>query len=267
MPKVFIAHVSSDRYFVDLLAELLQYHHIEVRREADDQPEADYLLVVGSKYSRGSAALEQAISSFQIGKGRANIVPILLDDTTPEQISASLRGIKGISFHASMLDGFRSLLKTFGKDFLPDPNKRSGNDRRASDRRSMDRRKSPVAQRLRYGLWKLYEGETGCGKFDVSYLTLGERLKAIDVLQKELQKYECFTRDGSSYRPSKMELDKLTSDVWQELGRQGYLTAVIMIEALADRVMKQYELRPIDRRSDDRRTGFDRREPLFQSAN
>jgi len=266
MSKVFISHIPADRYFVDLLAELLRHHNIEVQQDADHFPEADYLLAVISRSSRSSEPMAQEIAAFQAKKGKANIIPILLDKVTPKQLPEGLRDIQGFPFYASMLEGFRGLLKVFDKEFLADPHNRSGMERRQDERRTMDRRKSGVSQRLRYGLWKLYEGETGCGKFDIAYLTLGERLKAIDVLQKEMQKYECFTREGDNYHLSKMELDRVTHDVWQELAKQNYLTSVIVIEALADRMLKQYELRPIDRRRADRRAGIDRRELPLQAS-
>ncbi len=276
MPRVSIAHATADQYFVPLLAALLHYHHIEVGGNMNILPAgddfkgepnqglatSDTLIIVVSKNSRGSEQTAQEITSFLANKGNSNLIPILLDDTPPDQVFDGLRDIQGISFYENMLNGFQGLLKIFGKEFLPEPARRSGGDRRQGNRRTVesDRRKSPVIQRLRSGLWILYERETGSGKFDAAYLTLGERLKAIDVLQNELKKYDCFTKDGNRCQPSKMELDKITWDVWQELGKREHLTAVIVIEALAERTLKQYELKPIDRRKDDRRSGADRRD-------
>jgi hypothetical protein len=274
MPKVSITHASADRYFVDLLAELLRYHHIDVGVDTNSLPagddfkgepnkglaESDTLIVVVSKNSCGSEQITQEIMSFQASKGKTNIIPVLLDDTHPDKVFDGLWDIQGILFYMNMLNGFQSLLKILGKEFLPEPARRSGSDRRQGGRRITDRRSSPVIQRLRNGLWQLYERETGCGKFEAAYLTLGERLKAIDVLQNELKKYACFSKDGNRCKPSKMELDKITCDVWQELGEREYLTAVIVMEAVAEKTLKQYELKPVDRREDDRRGDADRRD-------
>lgn len=271
MPKISITYASADRYFVDLLAELLRYHHLEIwhdfqagedaRGEADKSlAESEYLIVVVSKNSRGSEQVSREILSFQAGKGRTAIIPVSLDDTNPDQVFDGLRDIQGIPFHESMLTGFQSLLKVFGKEFLPGPSRRKNQDRRErSSRRIADRRNSPVIQRLRNGLWKLYERETGSGKFDAAYLTLGERLKAIDILQNELNKYDCFTKDGQTYRLSKMDLDMITNDVWHGLGNREHLTAVIVMEAVAEKTLEQFTLKPIDRRDDDRRAGAERR--------
>lgn len=274
MPNVFISHASADQYFVALLAELLRYHHIEVRVDTNSLPagdafrgepnkdlaESDTLIIGVSKNSCGSEQIIQEITSFQASQGKTSIIPVLLDDTPPDQVFDGLGDIQGILFYENMLNGFRSLLKILGKEFLPEPARRSGSDRRQGGRRIADRRSSPVIQRLRNGLWQLYERETGSGKFDAAYLTLGERLKAIDVLHNELKKYDCFTKDGNRCKPSKMELDKITWDVWQELGKREHITAVIVMEALAEKTLKQYELKSIDRRKDDRRGDSDRRD-------
>jgi hypothetical protein len=274
MPKISITYASADHYFVDLLVGLLHYHHIEVGVDTNSLPaaddfkgepnkglaESDTLIIVVSKNSCGSEQITQEITSFQARQGKANIVPVLLDDTNPDSVFDGLRDIKGILFYENMLNGFQGLLKILGKEFLPELARRSGSDRRQGGRRIADRRSSPVIQRLRNGLWKLYERETGCGKFDAAYLTLGERLKAIGVLQNELKKYDCFSKDGNHCKPSKMDLDKITNDVWQELGKREHLTAIIVMEAVAEKTLKQYELKPVDRRTDDRRRNADRRD-------
>ena len=274
MPKISITYASADRYFVDLLAELLRYHHLDVWCDtngfpAGDNPkgevdkglaESEHLIVVVSKNSRRSEQVSHEVLSFQASQGKANIIPVLLDDTSPAQVFDGLRDIQGIPFYENMLTGFRSLLKVFEKEFLPGPSRRKNQDRReGSSRRIADRRNSPVIQRLRSGLWKLYECKTGSGKFDAAYLTLGERLKAIDILQNELNKYDCFTKDGQNYRLSKMDLDKITYDVWQGLGKREHLTAIIVMEAVAEKTLEQFTLKPIDRRNDDRRNGAERR--------
>jgi hypothetical protein len=274
MPNVFISHASADRYFVALLAELLRYHHIDVGVDTNSLPaeddfkgntnkglaKSDTLIIVVSKNSCGSEQITQEIMSFQASKGKTNIIPVLLDDTHPDKVFDGLWDIQGILFYMNMLNGFQSLLEILGKEFLPEPARRSGSDRRQGGRRIADRRSSPVIQRFRNGLWQLYERETGCGKFDAAYLSLGERLKAIDVLQNELKKYDCFTKDGKRCKPSKMELDKITWDVWQELAKREHLTAVIVMEAVAEKTLQQYELKPVDRRNDDRRGDADRRD-------
>jgi hypothetical protein len=105
-----------------------------------------------------------------------------------------------------------------------------------------------------------YANKAGAGKFDPYDLSLSSRLKALDILQDELDEYEYYGKDGSKHELSVRELDKITYQVWEDMGTRSYVTAIIVIEAVAEKICKLYTVEPTDRRTEDRRLDTDRRD-------
>lgn len=275
MTRAFVSHSSADKYFVDLLVEVLQYHHIDVWYDSDgievgdkykDEIDkgltsSDYLIVVASKNSCSSKWVTREIATFNATKGDSFIIPIVLEPINLDEVFDGLKDVQGILFYKNMLAGFQTLLGVFGHKFLARVDRRSDDDRREVDRRdNEDRRRSPVIQRFRIGLWKCYAKKAGVGKFDQYELSLRSRLQALDILQAELDKYEYYNKDGVRHELSIGELDRLTYEVWEEMGTRSYLTTVIVIEAVAEKICSLYTVRLIDRRDEDRRSGVDRRD-------
>jgi hypothetical protein len=96
MPKVFISHSSSDKSFTNLLAKLLDFHHIGSWYDSSDilpgskfsveieeaLSNSESLIAVISKNSLQSDWVKREVIYFQ-AKNPNNIVPLLLDDTNP----------------------------------------------------------------------------------------------------------------------------------------------------------------------------------------
>lgn len=261
MPTVFISYASGDRYFVDLLARLLLFHHVDIWNYTEkihvgsDYKEdikkglqaSDFLLAVVSSRSGESKWVTREISTFQAMKEESRIIPLILDEVDPDKVYDGLRSIHSIHMHENMLAGFQQLLTILGvQEFLPLEERRNGDARR----------KSSVAQRLRFGIWKAFENKTGTGKFDrIQDLPTMQRIKVMDSVQEELAHYEAITPGGKKHEIGTGELDEITYSVREELGKREYFTAVILIEAIADEILRRYELRMIDRRSLNSKTG------------
>jgi TIR domain len=275
MTRVFISHSSADKYFVDLLVEVLQYHHIDVwydtagievgdkyKDEIDKGlASSDYLIVVASKSSCGSKWVTREIATFNVTKGDSFIIPIVLEPINLNEVFDGLKDVQGVLFYKNMLAAFQSLLGVFGQKFLARVDRRSDAERRGLDRRDdKDRRQSSVIQRFRIGLWKCYEDKAGVGKFDQYDLSLSSRLKALDILQNELDKYNYYDKDGIKHELSIGELDRITYEVWEEMGTRSYVTTIIVIEAVAEKIYNSYTVEPINRRTEDRRSNTDRRD-------
>ncbi len=254
MPKVFISYASGDKYFVDLLARLLLFHHIDIWNYVDkihvgsDYKEdikiglqaADYLIVVVSSRSGESKWVTRELSTFQAMKEENKIIPLILEDIDADKIYDGLRNIHSICLYENMLAGFEQLMKTLGvEEFLPVVERRSGTDRR----------KSTVLQRLRFGIWKAFESKTGTKKADqIRDLLTMQRMKVMESVKEELTHYEAFSPDGQKHLIDIQEIDEIIYTVREELSKLEYYTASILIEAIADEIMKRYELRMVDRR-------------------
>jgi hypothetical protein len=260
MPKVFISYASGDKYFVDLLARLLLFHHIDIWNYVEkihvgsDYKEdinkglqaSDYLIAVVSSRSGESKWVTREISTFQAMKEESKIIPLILENVDADKIYDGLRNIHSINMYENMLTGFQQLLKTLGvEEFLPVEERRKGSDRRVSS----------VAQRLRFGIWKAYEIKTGTEKFErIQDLPTMKRIKVMDSIQEELAHYEAYTPDGQKHMIAIEEIDEITYTVWEELSKREYATAFILIEAIADEIMKRYELRMFERREANRKS-------------
>ncbi|MDM8565391.1 toll/interleukin-1 receptor domain-containing protein [Candidatus Halobeggiatoa sp. HSG11] len=275
MTNVFVSHSSLDKYFVDLLVKILEYHYINVWYDSDDiligddykesihsgLINSDHLIVVASNNAVQSEWITKEITTFQSNiTDEKRIIPLFIEDVNPDDIFDGLKNHQGILFYKNMLTGFQTLLNFLGKELLPTSDRREKQDRRDSDRRkdSSDRRKS-LSQRLRIGLWKCYSDKTGEGKFDKYDLVLSNRLKVIDTIKPELDKYKYIDDNQQIVTLSQHELDKITYDVWEELGPRDYLTAIIVIECIAEKIINQYDVTSLDRRDNDRREEKDRR--------
>lgn len=275
MAKIFISHASDDRYFVDLLAKLLEFHYIETwycysdiepgckyRNEIDEGiDQADSLIVVVSDNSLKSKWVTREIAIFQAKRPDAKIIPLLLGPmVNPDDVFDGLKEYQSINFNENMLAGFEKLFVLFDKEFLPQAERRDGTDRRTDDRRNgADRRASDMRQRFRIGFWKCYSAASGASKFDDFSLTVHNRMKVMDILESEIRKYEYFDKEGNRFEIEARELDKLTYEVWEDMSGRGYLTAIIAIEAIAEKISQKYIIKQIDRRKKDRRSDVGRR--------
>ncbi|MBC8204054.1 toll/interleukin-1 receptor domain-containing protein [bacterium] len=275
MAQVFISHSSHDQYFVDLLVEILNYHHVKTWYAPFDIPPgskfveeinegislSESLIIVISKNSIKSNWLTREITTYKTKKDEDQLIPVLLDPIDVDEIFEGLKEYHSIFFFENMLLGFKKLLAIFGKEFLPEEDKRSKQRRIETDIRKEERRKSPIVQRMRKGFWKTYSEATGRGKFEEFDMAVLNMMKIVEILQDEIKKYDYFDNNGDILTLNKSSLSKLIYEVWEELGERDYLTSVIVIEAIAEKLYNNYEVKkkekrhPIDRRDiKDRRT-------------
>jgi hypothetical protein len=260
MTKAFISHSPADTYFVDLLSELMRFHHIQswycrseilqgtgYRDEIEKAMSwADCLIAIISKNAVNSTRVAGDVAAFSTRKPEAEIIALLLDRVNPNEVVKGVEKYQCLYFNESMLTGFRKLAAYFGREFLPEPGRRSDKDQRTADRRMReDRRKSAIDQRMRKGLWKCYSDFTRTDKFEVFDLSVSNRMKVTEILMDELGKYEYFGQDGERNDLSEDDLELLVCELWEELeARQSYKPrAVNVIEAIAEKIVKKYKVK------------------------
>lgn len=276
MAKIFISYSSKDNNFVSLLQRLLQFHYVDVWCGISDiHPGAQFpleieraikdantLLVVVSAQTASSKWVVKEIASFQTQNNDGVIIPLLLDSTDLDSIAPGLGLYQAIDFSTSMLDGYDQLFQIFGKEFLSFRDRRNQPaGRRTGERRQGDRRESPLIQRLRLGFWKAYFNATGRGEFDELSDTLHEKLKLIDSLRTEVQKYQ-FVNDAGQECDSLQVLEEATHRIWNIMKKRGhFFRAIYLIEGIAEEIVDQYKiLRIADRRAENRRSEKERQD-------
>jgi hypothetical protein len=276
MDTAFVSHTSPDKHFVDLLIRVLNYHHIQTWWDSHDVEagekykeeigiglqKAEYLIVVISQGSLNSKWIVREISSFAASKPVAKIIFVVIEKVNFVDVFEGLEDYQVILFHENMLEGFIQLLEAFGKDFLPERDRRNNMDRRLVERREFDdRRKAQIVQRLRKGFWKCYSSATDICPFDDFDLLPSNRIRIIDILKSEMEKYEYFDSDGNRFELTEKEFDKITYEVWEDMSSRDYVTAINVIEGIAEKIYNTYnEIKLIQRREEKRRRGIHRRE-------
>lgn len=277
MNTAFVSHSSQDKNFVDLLIHVLDFHHIQTWYDSHDIEhgkkfieeiqngieKADCLIVVISKNSLNSKWIVREISSFLTSKPDAKMLPIVIEKVKINELFEGLEAYQAILFYENMLDGFNELLNVFGKEFLPVAERREAIDRRSDERREFyDRRKSSIIMRLRKGFWKCYSRDnTDIGPFDNFNLLPSKRVEVMNSLKSELEKYEYFDADENQIEFTPQELDRITYEVWEDMSAHNYVTAISVIENIAEKVLINFSKIELSfRRSEKRREHKDRRE-------
>ncbi|MCK5059303.1 MAG: toll/interleukin-1 receptor domain-containing protein [Candidatus Aminicenantes bacterium] len=277
MAKVFISHSSEDKYFVNLLVALLDFHYIETwcsltnlhpgtkfPGEIENALKtSDYMLVVVSENSIKSKWITKEISVFETRKPGSLVIPLLLESVDLDEVVPGLSDYQSIDFMKCMLTGFKELLQLFGKEFLPRSERRSGEKRRDGEnrRKSENRRSTNLTQRMRLGFWKSYSSACGIGKFDDLWLSVRERFKVIDYLKYAANEYVYLDETKNKCDIDDV-LEKATNIVWEELRKKDEFVKVIyVIEAVAEEIKRNYIVKPIERRTKSgRRSVVDRRD-------
>lgn len=178
MASVFVSHSSEDNYFVDFLAELLRFHHIDVwvdraSLRAGDVFAGDIeqalascgsMVVVISRNALNSQWIVREIAAFRAAGGDRPVIPLMLDpDTDPDQVYAGLGQVTPLRCYESLLDSLSQLMRLLGRTLFPAVERRAPGDRRSgADRRQApgDRRTGPVSRRLRAAMYRCVR-ETG----------------------------------------------------------------------------------------------------------
>ncbi len=264
----FVSHSTKDRYFVNLLVEILRFHGVKAwvshelaggqrwQEELDGAiRRAECLLVVVSRHARDSDWVLKEITRYCAARPGAPVVPICLDTTDLVQVDEELAGFQAVDFHSDMNAGFKKLLKdTFGCTFLPEgafvvrDRRAEGGDRRAP----VDRRQAAALMRLRTGFWDAYHAGTGMEKLEPVEVKVSRVYKMRDMLLGEVQRL-VFTDGRGEKVSAKDALDAGIASLLEELSGRT-LPAVHMVEAVAEEICSQFEIgSSSDRRRRDRR--------------
>ncbi|MBI2909847.1 MAG: toll/interleukin-1 receptor domain-containing protein [Chloroflexi bacterium] len=266
--STFVSFAEEDRYFVDLLVEILRFHGVNVwcsnsSLTAGDQwraaihkamNTADSLTVVVSQKASNSPWIKREVAVFLAMKPQAPVLPMLLDHTPMSAIDSDLERFQAVNFGMSMLSGFRALLKALGSDFLPNDaivvaDRRTGEDRR----KGCDRRWSPISQRVRSGFWKAYQAESGAGKFD-PVDSLGGKMSGLTrAVGPEAQKYAYLDVSGKRV-PWSEALDNASASVYDAFRDMERPRIIYIVDALAEYMCRNYQLTMNERRQRERRT-------------
>lgn len=273
MASAFVSHSSKDRYFVDLLVSILEFHDVHTwcspknlvagvrfRSElADALADAEALIVVVSANSASSNWVIKEVAEFQAKKPDARLVPLLLDDTNPDQVIDRLSDYQALNFAHNMLEGFTGLVAMFGKPFLPRLEKRQRTERRKDDRRNVtDRRASRLVQRMRIGYWKAFAPASGLDKFEPLRLGVNEMFKTIEALSNEAAKYEFYDSHDRCV-PHRDALEASAQTVWHDWRAREIVKAIYCIEAIAEHMYANYRVTPKRRRGGQTRGNAERR--------
>ncbi len=257
MNSVFVSSSVADKNFVDLLMALLKFHSIEAfsslpefEETSEDEAkralaEADALIVVVSKGAAQSERVAKEIAAFQSEHPIAPIVSVLLDRTDPGEMVAALTDNQRIDFTQSMLTGYKELLTAFGREFLSESVYRG---RKGERRTGKDRRVSPLIQRMRRGFWFAYTKATGLGKFETVPTGVSHLDKLIKALQEEAQRYHYFDKLGQPCNADKV-LEQSVNKIWHSFRSKGSVSTVYLIEAIAEDIHDNYEVKMLERRS------------------
>jgi hypothetical protein len=113
-----------------------------------------------------------------------------------------------------------------------------------------DRRVSGVDQRLRRGLWLEFHRRTDLGKFELLPISLRTRDNLFEAALRESLRYRFFDRNTGVEMPSVSLIGAAVDAVWDSF--PGTVPreqrAVFIIDAVADYLLKKFEVSMIDRR-------------------
>jgi TIR domain len=280
MADVFVCYASEDNYFVDFLAELLRFHHVDVWVDRGSlHPGAtftseietylassDRLLAIMSQHSLKSRWMTREISYFKAIHPDRAIIPIALDAKIlddMDNVYDGLGAIESLKFHESMLDGFRGLLHLLDRELFPVVERRKTSDRRSQDRReARDRRRSPIEQRLRVGISNSYTKLTGKGELEPLKMAsdVGRLAHLLADANSPLESFSFFDRrTGQEVNMEFDALEHMAFDTWRSLERERLRGAAYIIDGVISQLMTDYIITSKDRRAVERRGESSRR--------
>jgi len=281
MSMLFISHSTKDKYFVNLLVALLEFHHIyawyhkydlqggeKYRQEIQEALDnTDILGVISSKNSAKSEWVKKEIDLFLEKKPNSKIVPIRLDLTELNSIYPNLENYQAIDFTDCMLEGFKKLLKLFNTEFLPHTERRKPKERRDSERRSdIEKRKMDPSQRLRNGFVVTYCRLRKVDKFQKIYLDFKDNIYMREYLKIEASKYIFVSKEDQGIYDFGNIVDQAIDYIFEEIkkhdevAKEGIGIAYVA-EAIAYYIIDNYEIRfNHSRREDTVRRTLERRQ-------
>jgi hypothetical protein len=251
MFPAFNSHSSDDRYFVNLLVALLEFHGIKTwyssadiqaseqyRNEIDKAlGEAGSLIVVVSRHSAESKWVIKEFVRFQTLKSDAPVLPLLLDDTGLTDLVDGLEAYQAIDFRTCMKTGFERLMAVYGKTFLPFRKKNPlvrDQERRAAT--------SDLQKRLKVGFQISYTRAISMGTFNMSRLVT-------ETLMNEAKRYRFLDATGEPADPDQV-LKQIMDRVWSGATEQEKGNTPALIEQIADMIHREYTVQLKDRREE-----------------
>lgn len=278
MTRAFVSYSAKDKYFVDFLVELLEFHHVDVwvdrnklRGGAEfssdiDQAlvSCDCLIVVISQHSANSQWMTREISTFRTANPDRPIIPLaLIEDADAEKIYGGLGQIQKIRFYESYRDGFGELLRLCNRTLFPHVERRNSTDRRSEDRRQAnrreggDRRVGPIERRLRVGIQKGYRQSPGARQDFESVWAhdVGRLVRFLTDDGTPLSLFDFVDRQtGESVTPDFRTLQVMAHKSWESNDAKRLQGIVYIIDDIVRELTSLYVITTKDRREDDRRT-------------
>lgn len=243
MNRIGICFAAPDAKQIGLLALLLEHHGVSVEMlcaEGSPAPiqDADLVLVAVSARARLSKAFVCCIDQVSAAGSRARA--LVIDDTDPAQVDPSLERLSRYDLSA---EGVRALLQNeFELPFLPRGQVKSFQEKRAGE----DERRTWNVQRFRYGLWLAFTRSTGAGKFDPYPLTHSKRLKTVEALLPEVERYSYIEVESGNNVEVEQVLSEALDGVWSD-PEDMIPNAVHVVEATADHIWSRYGPTMLDR--------------------
>jgi hypothetical protein len=289
MIEAFLCAAREDGRYLGLTVRMLEFHRIAVwpdtaaLRTAGRRPDPDGLahvlgaagrmLLMVTEAALGSSEVAHEVAAYRAARPDAPVVALLFDDVSPGGLTGP-DGPAPIRFVDDLDAGYAQLVGSFDRTYLPLAERRAEHDRRAADRRRGDQRRAPTPARLRIGMWKNYAAATGFGEYDDFGFADGTepgggRWPAINRLATvftaddgELSRYHLIDRaTGEEVRLGFDAVRELARAACAELERRGPLRNIYVVEQLAELVADRFEVHQRDRRTGERRSGSDRRDP------
>lgn len=257
----------------------------------------DLLLVVVARGAARSKWVPREISSFRAVRPGSPIVPLVFDEVPLDEIFDGLSGYQSVSFLEDLDAGFLKLFSYLSVPYLEQDDRRASTaDRRDGERRDGDRRRATTEQRLRLGLWKELQSKTGIGEYDEfgsvtpqtsvaggssSILSFRDfessgygKGTEVDIASAILRYSRALTGSDSevsryNFRDKEsgdlIELDNdMLREIFHRVYRQqesigGRTANIYVVEQVAFALIAWFDIEPKNRRTEDRRSGSDRR--------
>ncbi len=295
MTRVFISYCSEDSYFVDFLAELLKFHHVNVWVDQSDiragsefpscidnaLAECDVMAVVISQHSSQSQWMVREISRFKAVNADRPVIPLLLDNTTdPNKLYEGLGQVVQIRFYRSILEGFRTLLQLLDRTLLPVVENRAVPDRRAEDRRKRSDRRNPL-RRLRMSMYDYVEiTHNDLLKPMDSWTEVSQLVRDLVAENSPLHSFDFMDKEsGNEVHLDSSWIERAALDSLRKKGDKdagwGIATrrqsseitcAAYIVDEIMGKIMAVYIVKQADRRSGQRRNRVQRRKDHALSA-
>jgi hypothetical protein len=292
MIEAFLCSAREDGKYLALTVRMLEFHRIAVWPDVAGLPTdgvradhdrldhairtADRMLLMITGAALDSAAVADEVAAYRAARPDAPVLPLLFDDVPPGELLDGLLdrpgALRPIRFFDDLDAGYAELVHSFDRAYLPMAERRGAGDRRSVDRRRGDQRRASTVTRLRIGMWKNFATATGYGEYDDFGHPDGTepgsgRVSAVNRLATvfaattgELSRYHLVDRDtGAEARLGFDAVRALALAACQEVAEHGRLRNIYVVEQLADLIVRRYDVRQRDRRSDERRSGRDRR--------